>query len=138
MKKLIVLVMLIASSFSVYAGRYSYNCWMTDISCDGLFRDMVSDKFTAKFPHDRFEIFVYAKTHAFSDGSGVSYSIVGVVPMLNQSYKFFPNRVWRNVTYFKNVGDSYAQKSHSREVIRKSIQAMMADCDYSKNCDILE
>jgi len=79
MKKILVLAVLLFASVSSYAGNFAFTCH-ADVSCKDLFPDMVTDKFMEKFPNDQWAIFVIGRMSPFSDGAGVSYAEVGVVP----------------------------------------------------------
>jgi hypothetical protein len=120
---------------------FSYACGAVEnISCDGLFVDIVTDKFTAKYPHTEWKIQAYAKYSIFSNGGGAGHAFVGVVPKLKgkngKELDLIPD--WRFSRTSSTTNDvSPLQKNEElRLMLRKATEAMMAQCDASKNCDI--
>jgi hypothetical protein len=131
---LVICIVLFATS-NLYAGYYSYDCSKSAVSCDNLFSDIVTEKYTKTFDNEKWDIFVYSATNAFSDGSGLHYAIVGVVPSKSG---IFPKRWWQRVNYKENIGNSFAQKDGLGAVIRTAIEAMMASCEDSPDCNIVK
>jgi hypothetical protein len=136
MKKLMTVAALFVATVSAHAGAFSFNC-STDVSCSDLLSDVVTEKFTTKFPNDIYEIFVLSHTSVFSNGTSASYAVVGVVPKSKLSHYFAPNRSWDSVSYYGSLGNAYDKQNKSREIIRKAVESMMAACEDSKGCEIL-
>ena len=118
------------------AGEFSYDCFQSDLSCKNLFNDLVTQKFTNAYNYKKWSIFVYGDKAAFSDGSGVTYTIVGLVDANANSP--FPKTWWRRVHYYQNMGNAYAENKELHTLIREAVTDMMADCDASPTCDLLK
>ena len=134
----VTIAALTLSSSSEARADFTWECGHADVSCRGLMNDLVTQKFTARFAHDRYAIQVYAETTRFDQGDGVTMAIVGVVPRARGTHAHMPNRIWRVVTYHARVGDAYERQQKSRNAIRRAVENMMASCDDSPSCDILD
>lgn len=125
---------------TAHAGDYSVYCSYKNENlpkCASVIADIVTDKFVAKFPAKRFEIFVHSNVHRYTNGGYTAYAITGVIPM--DSYQFPLRRVSRTdvntTTKVFNVID-LAEKELN--VIRGAAEDLMAQCEISPNCDIYQ
>jgi len=134
-KYLLVFVLIVTGS-NVFAGSFSYNCSSSDVSCNDLFNDLITDKFTNRYDHNKYEIFVYSRSRGFSNGSGIVFTFVGVAPIVNKELNVMPNSSYNNYGYFENIGDAYSSNEKLKNSIRKAITSMMADCEETPNCNI--
>jgi hypothetical protein len=118
------------------AGTYSFDCGSSKVNCKDLFADLVPDKFTTRYDHRHYQIFVYSAISAFSDGAGVTVAIVGVTPTSSGNVSYFPNRQWRHTIHRPKVGNAYDQQELLKSTVRKAIESMMAECENQPQCDI--
>jgi len=65
-----------------YAGEFRVSCFSSLSDCASKVTDLVTDKFTQRFPASRFKIAVVAEFQQYSDGGGVGYAVAGVSPVL--------------------------------------------------------
>lgn len=133
---IILLFAILLITNNSFAGTFRYACGASEVNCDGLFNDIVTDKYIAHYPAEKFEIFVYSKNVPYSDGSGVTQTIVGVVERNNSTYTHFPNSWWTRTDYFENMGNAYKKTERLQQSVRTAIQNMMAACQDSPNCKI--
>lgn len=119
------------------AGVYSVN-WYADVpDASALVRDIVTDRFTEKFPADDWNIVVVAEFHAYSDGGGVGYAVAGVAPKVNSPMALFPIRRYSSTTRIVNrtVGPR-EQREQTEDLIRRAVEQLMAACDASATCEV--
>lgn len=142
MKKIIPLVLLIgAMPLSAHSGTFTYSCnAVSSISCDGLFKDIVTDKFTARYHHAKWKITAYAQYAVFSNGGGAGHAFVGVVPIVRgkggNELDLFPDRWFSRTVYTTNDVTPFKRNEELRSMLRDAAEVMMAECDANKNCDI--
>jgi len=139
MKPAILLALAMFSATSAQAGTYAYNCSKADVSCDGLFSDLVSDKFTKTYSYKNYEIFVYSNTTVLDNGATSIHAFAGVTPKSgNRDFDYSPNRWWSSSIHYDRTLSAYDKIEASREAIRDCIEGMMAVCDDSPSCSIIE
>lgn len=126
----------LALSPLAHADTFSIQCANSEVSCDDLFADLVSAKFTRFYDHNKWSIFVYSENFVYSNGSGVVSVLVGVVEQNASAYSYFPRKRWARATFRPTMGNAYEQRESLRLAIRKTVEAMMAACEDSPNCNI--
>lgn len=119
-----------------HADTFSIQCANSEVSCDDLFADLVSAKFTRFFDHKRWAIFVYSENFVYSHGSGVASVLVGAVEQNASAYSYFPRKRWARATFRPTMGNAYEQREGLRLAIRKTVESMMAACEDSPTCNI--
>lgn len=130
-------------SFFAYAGPFACTAYGS-LGCSKHIEDLVTDKFTAKFPIEKFTIVTVYEFQTHSDGGGVGYAIAGVVPKISDPEKYgnlglFPTR--RFATTRRVTGNEVkpGQKTqHELEIMRRAVELMMAACDREPDCNIME
>lgn len=133
----ILLVSILLASSPTKAGEFSIDCsYKFDMlsRCAEVISDIVTDKYIAKFPSNKFSIFVHSDIHAYSNGGFVAYAVAGVVPIA--SYQF-PRKRYATTTMEreKRVGQlilAEVEKENFRDVVKQ----LMDDCEISTSCDV--
>lgn len=117
------------------AAPFSFYC-RSDVRCDGLLDDLVTDKFTSRYPHTKWRIFVESHPYSFGDGAGAAHASVGVTSAGTGKQIILPGKTLGHLLTRENVKSAYAKQQIERDVIRAAVEALMAQCDDSKNCDV--
>jgi hypothetical protein len=125
----------LALSIPGYSQTLSSTC-RANVECKGLFNDLLTDKFLARFPADKWEVFVYADTLPFGDGRATSQAIVGVVPVSKEKFAYFPNQTSSHLITTPRVSNAFDKKDVERKTIRRAVEKLMASCNELKNCDL--
>ena len=133
---LFALLPALAPAQSADADTFTIQCGHSEVSCDDLFGDLVTAKFTRAFDHRVWAIFVYSQNVAYSDGSGVAMTIVGVVEQNRSKYSYFPRKRWSRAVFRLVMGNAYERKEALRQAVRKTVETMMAECEDSPTCNI--
>ena len=115
------------------AGQFGFYC-RSDVSCVGLFNDLVTDRFTTKYPSTRWHIFVLSNVYTFGDGSGAAHATVGVTPNTTDKQVVLPTNTWRHILSRSTVRGAYEKQQLERDVIRSALEARVAKCDDSPEC----
>ena len=103
--------------------------------CALLVADIVTAKFTARFPSTSYEIFAHSNIQEFSNGGFSAYAIVGVIPRNSGQ---FPLRTYSSTT-IDGSGKIYSLVELSEielRVYRQAVSNMMERCEISPKCDI--
>lgn len=136
MKRLLPLFFALLLPIFGHAGTFSYNC-QTKVDCKGLFNDLISDKFTEKYNSSKWEIFIYADTFAFGNGSGATYAVAGVIPLKTKDkFSSFPNVTQSAIKTTDAMGNAYQKYEIERQIIRKAIEGLMAECENRPACNL--
>lgn len=141
MKKIITALLLLAASQIVVAGTFNYKSTgnvLKTSDLGGKLSDLVTDKFTEKYPYNKWTIYVQTSTgNSNSDGSALYFVSVGVGPT-NLNGIQPANRTWENISRdAKTVNVSVRDKKpYIVEVVRAQVLRMMDECEKSPNCDI--
>ncbi|MCK7499002.1 MAG: hypothetical protein MZW92_57225 [Comamonadaceae bacterium] len=102
--------------------------------CASVVSDIVTDKFIAKFPSDRYSIFVHSDIHSYSNGGYVAYAVTGVVPTGSSQ---FPIRRFSATTLEREKRADRAKLGEVElENFRDAVKQLMDHCDLSPDCDI--
>ena len=135
MRKFLISSLIALLSATASAGSFSYRC-QTDVSCDSLFSDIVTDKYVKYYPADKWQIYVLTSMAHYSDGMASGTAIVGVRPIRKDNLNVLPaNRFFRN-GYRANVENAYALNDFEKELIRNAVTDMMAKCNEQQKCQI--
>lgn len=118
-----------------YSQTFASTC-RANVECRGLFSDLLTEKFLARYPADTWEIFVYADTLAFGDGKATSQAVVGVVPISRQKFAYFPNQTSSHTVTTPRLSSGYDKDDLERKTIRRAVEKLMASCNEVKNCDL--
>jgi len=132
---LIFLLTLFCFSIPGYGETSGSSC-RTNVECKELYSDLVTEKFLARFPPDKWEIFVHADTYAFGDGKATSHAIVGVVPISREKFAYFPNQTSSHIVTTPRISSAYDKQDVERKTIRRAVGNLMANCNERKNCDL--
>jgi hypothetical protein len=132
---LILLVAVFGFSMNAHSETANSTC-RANVECTGLFNDLVTDKFLAKFPSDRWTIFVYADTYVFGDGKATSQAVVGVVPISKEKFIYFPNQTSSHIVTTPRLSAGYDKQDVERKTIRRAVEKLMASCNEVKNCEL--
>lgn len=117
------------------AAPFGFYC-RSDVQCEGLFDDLVIDKFTTRYPHAQWRIFVESHAYSFGDGAGAAHASVGVTPAPAGKQILFPRKTIGHIVTRENVKSAYAKQQMEREAIRAAVESLMAGCDDSRNCNL--
>jgi hypothetical protein len=101
--------------------------------------DLVSDKFTARYPVSRYAIHVIYDFQGHGDAGGVGFAVAGVVPRVKDSDWVYAPLDRFVVTRRVDAGrlSAHERQRLSVETIREAVAQMMQACASSPNCDIL-
>lgn len=120
-----------------YAGEFRVSCFSSLSDCASKVTDLVTDKFTQRFPASRFKIAVVAEFQQYSDGGGVGYAVAGVSPVLKDNTTLFPIRRFASTVRIKDRTMSpYDVTKETEELLRRAVEQLMAACDSSPSCDV--
>lgn len=126
--------------FAASAGQFSAIGSGTGIDIAENIADLVSDKFTNRYPVSQYSIHVIYDFQTYSDGGGVGFAVAGVVPRAkSKDWVYTP--IGRYVVTQRFNGKAIGPKEKFQltvETIRLSVEHMMAECDASPKCDILQ
>lgn len=102
--------------------------------CAEMTNDIVTERFTAKFPADRFTIFVHSDLHSYSNGGYVAYAVAGVVPTGSLQ---FPLRRYSTTTFERERRADHLRLAEvEKENFRDAVKQLMDKCDLSPTCDV--
>ena len=127
-----------ATSASADVGNFHMRCFFEHNKCAALIRDIVSDRFTVRYPADQWQIVVIASVHRFSNGGGTAFAVAGVSPRSrnDQQPGIVPSYRFSSV-----VNDPGPLQLTSRqalneleEAIRGAVENMMTACETSPEC----
>lgn len=136
MSRLLILLAAVFG-FSIHAyGETPASTCRANVECKGLFNELVTDKFLARFPPDKWSIFVYADTYVFGDGKATSQAVVGVVPVSKEKFAYFPNQTSSHIVTTPRLSSGYDKQDVERKTIRRAVEKLMASCNELKNCDL--
>lgn len=119
------------------AGEFRLSCFSDVSDCADKVSHIVTDKFTKKFPANRFQIAVIAEFQKYSDGGGVGYAIAGVTTIPKDKSTIIPKNRYASTTRIVNSNISaYDVTKETEELLRRAVENLMADCDRSPSCDV--
>jgi hypothetical protein len=132
----LVIAAVLTLSPLAHADTFSIQCANSEVSCDNLFPDLVSAKFTRFFDHRKWAIFVYSQKFVYGNGSGVASVLVGVVEQNESANSYFPRKRWARAVFRPTMGSAYEQRESLRLAIRKTAESMMVACEDSPTCNV--
>lgn len=120
------------------AGEFSVACSYKNTNleeCASVVADIVTDKFIAKFPAKKFQIFVHSNVHSYTNGGYTAYAVTGVVP--HGSGQFPVDRYSSTSTNgtdkkFTNLELAKVELENFRAVVTN----LMNECEISPTCDV--
>jgi len=65
----------VAGQFSVFCSYQNDNIQ----ECAEVVSNIVTDKFTARFPAKKYQIFVHSNIHSYTNGGYAAYAVTGVI-----------------------------------------------------------
>jgi hypothetical protein len=120
------------------AGDFNVFCSYTNENlqkCAAVVSDIVTDKFTQKFPATKFQVFVHSHMQAFTDGGYAAYAVAGVIPKGSgefPDYRVSTTNIDGTSKMFSGVQLAEIEKSNYRSAVR----ALMEKCEISPSCEI--
>lgn len=121
----------------VQAGEFNVSCsykFDTLSRCGDVVSDIVTDKYLAKFPAKKFDIFVHSDIHSYSNGGYVAYAVAGVVPTATDQ---FPHKRFSSTIISKEKrADQIELAEVEKENFRIAVKQLMDSCEISPTCDI--
>lgn len=135
MKKTIVIGLLSILTAYANAGEFRYSC-STNVDCNNLFTDLVSEKFMNRYPAKNWEIYVLSDSLQYTNAGASGVALVGVRRYRADGLFVVPKQRYARHQYSPSVSNSYEQNDFERQMIRNALEVMMADCDSKPNCNI--
>jgi hypothetical protein len=136
-KKITPYIFSICSATSVYAGEFTVACSYKNDNlkqCANIISDLVTDKFTSKFPSSKYSIFIHSNIHSYSSGGYAAYAITGVIPKDSGD---FPIRMYNaSIMNGQDRATSLELSNVELENYRDAIKQLMDMCEISSTCDI--
>lgn len=138
-KMLFVLCMSVVPAVS--AGEYRCHSFGKN-GCTEHIADIVTDRFTSKYPADKFKLVAIYQFMDYSDGGGFGFAVAGVVPRIRidgAEIAQIPARRFIATQRLngKNI-DARQRNVLEIETMRSAVDNLMAECDRDKNCDLLK
>ena len=117
------------------AGEFGVECYADINDCGAVLHEVVTSKFTSKYPFSNWRIVVIAEFQRYSDGGGVGYAVAGVVPKGSSQVPVNRFSTTLRVDNTRKVTAKDASDFTLR-VYRDVVADMMAACDESATCDL--
>lgn len=123
---------------SAHAGEFSVFCTYSNQNlskCANAISDLVTDKFIAKFPPSKYQIFMHSNIHSYTNGGYAAYAIAGVIPKGSAQ---FPVVRYSNTDINgsdKKFG-AIALAEKELDVYRAAAKSLMDACELSPTCDV--
>lgn len=131
-------VMSLAITRTALASDFSVTCSFKNDNlekCASVISDIVSDKFIAKYPANRFQIFIHSNVMGYPVGGYSAYAIAGVIP--RNSAHFPANRFETTDINGTDRKFSWVELANIElKVYRTAVQALMDQCEISPACDV--
>lgn len=138
MKCIVATAIFLLTAQASHSGEFSVTCSYTNDNigkCASVLTDLVTDKFIAKFPSTKYEIFVHSNMLSFSDGGFASYAVAGVV--LRNSGQFPLNRF--SSTKINGTDKNFNAvdlANYELQVYRSAVKSLMDQCEISPDCNV--
>ena len=122
------------------AGEFFVSCSYSNDNlskCATVIRDLVTDKFTSKYPATRFEIFLHSDVMGFTDGGYSAFAIAGVA---QRGSTDFPIRRFTSVQIngTNNRFSAVELAEIELQVYRQAAKRLMDACEISPTCDVFQ
>lgn len=120
------------------AGEFSVSCSFSNENlrqCATVINDLVTDKFLAKYPASRFQIFVHSNIVGFTSGGYGAYAVAGVIPAGSGRFpvhRFSSTNINGSNTKFSQIDLAKTELSTYRAAVRN----LMERCEISPTCDV--
>lgn len=117
-----------------YSGSFVVDCLgLRELSCSDLISDIVSTKFTQKYPPKRYQITLIA----IQTKNGITASHVSVAPKIHSTSGFtvLGTRGWVVTKIAEDLSEAGLLKV-KLETARESVQSMMEFCENSLDCAV--
>lgn len=132
-----LLFALLASPVAGRAGEFNTTCnFATDAlaACGDNFGDVVSERFTERFPADKYQLFVYSNVETNPAGDMLAYAVAGVV--LKGSHDFPKQRFQTSRVRGKGEYDADALGEEELGVARDAVAFLMETCGQTPDCAV--
>lgn len=135
--KIVALLVLMAAK-AASAGNFSMACSYTNANlqkCAAVVADLVTDKFVAKYPAAKFQIFAYSNVHKYTSGGYAAFAVAGVIPKDSGQFPLFKY----SATRIDGTDKTYGQieiAAKELEAYRAAVKSLMDECEISPNCDV--
>lgn len=135
---LVAAAYMMVSGQNAVAGEFSVSCYFKNSNiakCASVISDLVTDKFIARFPASKFQIFVFSDVHRYTNGGFAAYAVAGVIPRGSNQFPlqhFSSSLVNRGDKKF----DALELSKFELEVYRSATKGLMDECEISPNCDV--
>jgi hypothetical protein len=122
------------SQINAFAGGFSVDCLgLNDIACGELIADIITLKFTDKFPVSDYQITLLA----IQTKNGITTSHVSVAPKIQapSGYTAIGTRAW----VVTKIGEDLSVMGLIKtklETCRQAVQNMMEHCEATIDCDV--
>jgi hypothetical protein len=118
-----------------HAGEFGVECYADVNGCADVLNEVVTSKFTSKYPLSNWRIVVIAEFQRYSDGGGVGYAVAGVVPKGSSQVPVNRFSATLRVDNTRKV-TAKDRSDFTLQVYRDAVAEMMAACDESSTCDL--
>lgn len=142
MKNKLIQVVLASAGLTFFqgavAGQFSVSCSYENDNiqeCAQVVSDIITDKFTAKFPATKYQIFVHSNIHSYTNGGYAAYAVTGVIPKGSDQFParyFATTRTNRTDERFTTV----QLAEQELENYRSAVKELMEKCEISPTCDV--
>lgn len=129
-------------SFPVFAGQFACSSY-GNAGCTDEVKDIVTEKFTAKYPVAKYEIVVVYDFQKYSDGGGVGFAMAGVAPKVTETQKYGDLSLMplsRYITTQRITStdvNPYQATKYNISNMRRAVQLLMEACDRDAKCDVM-
>ncbi|OGB30191.1 MAG: hypothetical protein A3F78_04645 [Burkholderiales bacterium RIFCSPLOWO2_12_FULL_61_40] len=140
-KLMLIAFFLFLAAKSAVAGPFSMVCHFPSKNCGSEVTDIVSDRFTSRYPSSKWQIVVLAEFTPYSNGGGVGYAIAGVSRKISspqsatqalvphQRFVSTSRRVGRNILASEAVEETI-------QLVREALEQMVVACENTSNCNV--
>lgn len=137
LRNIFVTALIAMFSLPSMAGEFRVHCFGPVSNCATKVNDIVTDKFSQRFPATRYQIAVVAEFQPYSNGGGVGYAVAGISPVLKDNTTQFPiNRFSATTRIIDRKISPYDVTKETEELLRRAVEQLMAACDRSPSCDV--
>ena len=126
-------------SQAALAGPFRMACYFASQNCGREVVDIVSERFTARYPSANWEIVVLAEFTPYAGGGGVGYAIAGVSRRQSgaNGQALVPKERFVSTSRRNGAPVSPTQAAaETVEVVRHAVEQLMVACERSPNCNV--
>jgi hypothetical protein len=110
--------------------------------CSVHLKDIVTDRFTSKYPADKFKLVAIYEFLTYSNGGGVGFAVVGVVPRMRVNGVEITQVPKPRFTSTRRLNGNHIDARQRTvlqiETLRSAVDDLMSECDREKNCDLIQ